>query len=73
MIVAEDKKGWTVLHSAADQGSSEAVLSLLKHGAECNKLAPRDHDRTSLHLAAENGTCIALLHGRLFWLQAALY
>lgn len=56
--------GWSPIFDAAAEGSTEAVVALLKHKA---KHSARDSDgRTPLHLAAEAdhaGVCSALLAG----------
>ncbi len=54
-----DARGWTALHHAAESGSIEAVLFLIKHAG---KLHARDHyGRTPLHCAAMKGH-VRLIH-----------
>lgn len=45
--------GWTPLHGAAAEGSSNAIVALLRHGAK--KDALDWHGRSPLHLATQEG------------------
>lgn len=53
-IEARDRHiGWTPLHDASAEGSSNAIVALLRHGAK--KDALDWHGRSPLHLAAQEG------------------
>lgn len=52
-INASDTAGWTPLHVAAHQGSSEVVRLLLKAGCDVNRSTSTGY--TSLHLAVKEG------------------
>ena len=60
---AEDYLGRQALHLAAQVGTSEAVMLLIKLGADPNQVG--SHQMTPLHYAAKVTVCLLKLHNDL--------
>lgn len=54
----QDDARWTPLHLASDQGLSQAVVALLRHGADVRRLGR--HRDSALHLASQRGDPITV-------------
>ena len=54
----QDDARWTPLHLASDQGLSQAVIALLRHGADVRRLGR--HRDSALHLASRRGDPITV-------------
>ena len=62
-VWAEDYLGRQALHLAAQVGTSEAVMLLVKLGADPNQVG--SHQMTPLHYAAKVTVCLLKLHNDL--------